>query len=199
MLSILASAKSCCEKIEIIIPSIQTDEMENIINFLYSGTIPADNKIILENLTKVFGFPENMIFTSNIKREIKEEPIENFTEHEENVMDFITSQEFDDKLDEKTTVPCSSVKSFEKTFDTTSRKRQSYSKEEETTELQSNKVAKNFICGFCGSSFSQNVILQLHVKGVHEQLKPFKCNECQESFTLNDSLIHHLKSVHQKK
>ena len=82
-----------------------------------------------------------------------------------------------------------------KTSDLDVRKRTSYSQDEGS---EPKKAAKNFICGFCGKDFSQNLILQLHVKGVHEQLKPFKCLICSETFALSESLTHHVKSAHQK-
>ena len=83
MLSILESANSCCEKLEILIPSLEKEELECLIDFLYSGTIPSDDSTtIKENLTTVFGFQEDMTFIdksrtfiNNSRHEIDQELI----------------------------------------------------------------------------------------------------------------------------
>ena len=288
MLSILESANSCCEKLEILIPSLQKEELECLIDFLYSGTIPSDDSTtIKENLTTVFGFQEDMTFIDKsrtfinnsrneidqeliAKTKIKQEAPDNMDQHEESVMDFLTSEEFNEGLDEVLseassheqlkTFKCQECQesfmleesllnhiklvhqkpspSLEKPQEII-RKRKSFSEEpsiecktaktiltskefndnlDEGSQSEASscskslekpqeiikeapieyKAAKNFICGFCGNSFSQNLILELHVKGVHGELKTFKCEQCPESFMLKESLSTHIKLVHQK-
>ena len=41
-----------------------------------------------------------MTFSNSTTNDIKQEPSENFDPHEERVMDFLTSKEFNDNLDE---------------------------------------------------------------------------------------------------
>ena len=288
MLSILESANSCCEKLEILIPSLHKEELECLIDFLYSGTIPSDDTTIKENLTTVFGFQEDMTFINNsrtfinnsrheidkeliAKTKIKQEAVENMDENFEGAMDFLASTEFNEGLDEVLSEASRSSKPLEipqeseiqetirkKPLENVTlvklkpieeitvekpveniRKRKSFSEEvlienktaknsltskefndnpdegfqseasscskslEKSQEIIKEapieyKAAKNFICGFCGNSFSQNLILELHVKGVHGELKTFKCEECPESFMLKESLSTHIKLVHQK-
>ena len=68
MLSILANTNSCYEKLQIFIPSLLKDDLECLVNFLYSGTIPENDEKILQNLKEVLGYPENMAFSSNSKK-----------------------------------------------------------------------------------------------------------------------------------
>ena len=60
---ILASVRCDCETLEIFCPNSKED-LENIIQFLSDGTIYCDTEIdffkILENLTKIYGFPNKM-------------------------------------------------------------------------------------------------------------------------------------------
>ena len=53
----------CCRKVEIFCPCSEK-ELESIVNFLYQGAISYSEAIdvanILCNLTKIFGFPENL-------------------------------------------------------------------------------------------------------------------------------------------
>ena len=65
MREILFSAKDhCCEKIEIFCPC-STEELNYLVYFLYNGEIYCDeNKDatqIIQNLSKVLGFPDNLI------------------------------------------------------------------------------------------------------------------------------------------
>ena len=54
---------TCCKEIEIFCPCFG-DELKPIVNFLYSGTICLselkDVAQILDNLTKMFGFEEDL-------------------------------------------------------------------------------------------------------------------------------------------
>jgi hypothetical protein len=63
--SVLSIANGyCCQKLEIFCPCSK-DELEDMIGFLYEGKIQcdADTDFIetLENLTKIFGFPEKFV------------------------------------------------------------------------------------------------------------------------------------------
>ena len=61
---------SCC-KMEIMCPSLAKDELNNIIQFLYTGRISCMNELfanqVFSNLTKLFGFPsKNFDFNGTI-------------------------------------------------------------------------------------------------------------------------------------
>ena len=59
----LLSSANCCSKVEILCPCSK-EELAHLVNFLYDGEIQYqsqnDSIKILENLSKIFGFPENL-------------------------------------------------------------------------------------------------------------------------------------------
>ena len=64
MQNILSSSKEgCCGTMQIFCPCSK-DEMDYIVKFLYTGTISYDKEMdlfkILDNLTEIFGFPDNL-------------------------------------------------------------------------------------------------------------------------------------------
>ena len=65
MREIISSAKEkCCEIIEILCPCSR-EELKHLVEFLCTGEIRCEKKVgplsqILDNLTKIFGFPENL-------------------------------------------------------------------------------------------------------------------------------------------
>ena len=67
----------CYGKLEIILPSISGNDLENIVTFLYSGRIlctdPTATSRILSNLTDLLGFPESMELSGAVKDEIQTE------------------------------------------------------------------------------------------------------------------------------
>ena len=67
----------CCGKLEIILPSISGNDLENIVTFLYSGRIlctdPMATSEILSNLTDLLGFPESLELSGAVKDEIQTE------------------------------------------------------------------------------------------------------------------------------
>ena len=61
---ILSSTKEqCCSTIEVLIPCSK-EELKHLVNFLYDGEIHCENESdslkVIENLQKIFGFPENL-------------------------------------------------------------------------------------------------------------------------------------------
>ena len=60
----LKSAKGqCCSEIEIFCPC-EKEDLQHLVRFLYDGEIICDNETdthkIFDNLSQIFGFPENM-------------------------------------------------------------------------------------------------------------------------------------------
>ena len=54
---------NCCSPVEILCPC-QKNELDQLVNFLYSGEIrsteESESLKTIENLIKIFGFPENL-------------------------------------------------------------------------------------------------------------------------------------------
>ena len=54
---------NCCSPVEILCPC-QKHDLDQLVNFLYSGEIrsteESESSKIIENLIKIFGFPENL-------------------------------------------------------------------------------------------------------------------------------------------
>ena len=64
MRQILTSAKGqCCSVIEIFCPC-KKEDLQHLVHFFYAGEIRCDNetdsRVIIDNLNKIFGFPQNM-------------------------------------------------------------------------------------------------------------------------------------------
>ena len=53
------------------------------------------------------------------------------------------------------------------------------------------------VCPFCNESFDGNY-LQIHVKTVHENLKPYRCSICNKSFGHKSEVKRHIKTIHEK-
>ena len=52
-------------------------------------------------------------------------------------------------------------------------------------------------CSDCGSTFSSQSNLRLHIDAVHEKKKPFLCSECGDSFSTQNNLKRHISTVHK--
>ena len=57
---------------------------------------------------------------------------------------------------------------------------------------------KAFQCQICAKNFGNKSHLNLHLKGVHENLKPFNCDLCAAAFLNYSGLTTHITTVHQK-
>ena len=53
-------------------------------------------------------------------------------------------------------------------------------------------------CLICEKYFTKNQGLNVHLKSVHENLKPFQCDICLSTFGLKGYLNVHVNSVHKK-
>ena len=70
MLEILKSSNCCSCKIEIFFPSLLTEDLKDMIKFLYTGEITCTDQKevheVLKNLTNFLGFPSSMGFKRNM-------------------------------------------------------------------------------------------------------------------------------------
>ena len=52
-------------------------------------------------------------------------------------------------------------------------------------------------CSDCGSTFSSQSNLKLHIEAIHEKKKPWLCSECGDSFSTQNNLKRHISTVHK--
>ena len=67
-------------------------------------------------------------------------------------------------------------------------------KEDCQTELV---ISKSKQCSDCGSTFSSQSNLRLHIDAVHEKKRPYLCSECGDSFSTQNNLKRHITAVHK--
>ena len=58
-------------------------------------------------------------------------------------------------------------------------------------------IFKSKQCSDCGSTFSTQSNLRLHVDAVHEKKRPYLCSECGDSFSTQNNLKRHISTVHK--
>ena len=51
----------------------------------------------------------------------------------------------------------------------------------------------------CSAGFFEKSHLDIHIRSVHEIIKPFRCSACDKSFTTSKGLLCHKKTVHVEK
>ena len=56
---------------------------------------------------------------------------------------------------------------------------------------------QDYICEFCGKSFSRANCLKEHIHSVHEGKRNKKCDLCDKSFSIEYQLKLHLNKIHQ--
>ena len=62
------------------------------------------------------------------------------------------------------------------------------------------KAVRKYKCGLCDKAYTQSNNLKLHIKYIHEGLKPqhkYKCDMCDKAYTQAHSLKSHVQSVHK--
>ena len=74
----------------------------------------------------------------------------------------------------------------------------SFSTSEELNEHHTASHVK-FQCMRCSAGFFEKSHLDLHIRSVHEIIKPFRCSTCDKSFTTSKGLLCHKKTVHVEK
>ena len=74
---------------------------------------------------------------------------------------------------------------------------QKIEKEDCQKEVVISKWKQNFQCSDCGSTFSSQSNLKLHIDAIHEKKKPWLCSECGDSFSTQNNLKRHISTVHK--
>ena len=126
MRAILASTKYH-DDIDIFCPSVSRKDLEYLVQFLYAGNIPCDNEKIscqiLDNLNKVFGFPDSMVLAlpnnagiCTINVEKNEVPVETLVKEED---DEITIDNHDISENPTEALKISNVETVDHSYSTT--------------------------------------------------------------------------------
>ena len=61
-----------------------------------------------------------------------------------------------------------------------------------------NNCLNRFKCLKCDMKFSQKIILQRHIKAIHDKIKDIECPKCDMKFTDKNNLHNHIKAIHDK-
>ena len=67
---------------------------------------------------------------------------------------------------------------------------------EESMEIKKRREKNK--CKFCRKGFTQPHTLKLHIKNVHEGVKPFKCPSCGKAFSIGQNMKRHIKIHHKE-
>ena len=177
----------CCSMIEIICPC-QKGDLQNLVQFLYDGEIHCDDetdyKVIFNNLSQIFGFPEDMHLRCE-KKFLDENPVgSSLCENIE-----VLSEAFENISNESSVMEQSDgAKNIEDGIVSQSK-----------LAVGKKKCAKNrFVCDDCGYAPRHKSTLERHVNAVHLKLKLFKCNICSYKSSRKSSIKKHVSEVHEK-
>jgi len=190
-----ASIGCCCSQIEIMCPSLTINELEIIVQFLYSGKISCANQGIAvkisNNLTELFGFPVNFLKVSLIKSPEKKCQIRNT--HEIPEQKSFSPTEIKQELTENIFIkqeiidpdPNSLCDPLDESELTTSEFRpvNHVTTTGINVELLVNEKATNTIkthhCSKCQKSFATSQVLKSHMLFSHSGAE---CNYCGTEF-----------------
>jgi len=170
----------CYGKLEIILPSISGNDLENIVTFLYSGRIlctdPMATSKILSNLTDLLGFPESMELSGAVKDEIQ-------TENQD-----------------MTYEPAYELNNYESPADyleypSPTKEQNQDNKVESGSETSGIKHRRSGDCPHCGQFFLK---LKMHIENKHSKSSPWKCHICDFSHHKNWGLQQHIRNNHQE-
>lgn len=225
MRNILHSTKNyCCKEIEIFCPCSK-DELESMVNFLYTGTFSSDKQISVtelnSNLTKILGFPKN-VFCVQDQTEIVDDTNTVFIplnpEEDNSDNDPLTS------LDTKNCSFSAENSTFgteNSTFSTENStfsdqsskmlkskgygaildngKKQMHSSFKKTVEkpFEKNENRNTFACSICNKKLKSEGHHRRHLNSCHQFEKPFECPMCNNNFEFENALTKHIISFHK--
>ena len=180
MKNVLLNNSMCCQNVEIFCPCSE-NELQTILDFLYNGkTTCHDNKEIakiLDNLTKVFGFPQNLF-------SVEERSMLNSPEFYYEVNESIEAKDITTYIDNEVIAlneTASRLDEFKIPINP-----------DPKTRLSQNQKNEFFHCILCDKKFSRKMNFKEHSLLLHKH----QCNSCERKFakqvqlTRHDSLIH---------
>ena len=208
---ILSSSKEhCCGTIEVLCPCSRV-ELKHLVNFLSDGEINCENETdllkVIENLQKIFGFPENLDLSYQN---------ETFFDSVNNIEAMtITGEVFEDILDDPNAekvviIPLRSkdvrgkhVANYQGKEDNvldngekevSEKKKKSKKNTLKKAKVSSMKRYPKLFCNDCGGSFLFKSQLQSHLNEVHLKLRPYECDQCQKTFSRKYNLNLHIET-----
>jgi uncharacterized Zn-finger protein len=181
------------------------------VNFLSDGEISCENESdllkVIENLQKIFGFPENLDLSYQN---------EAFFDSVNNIEAMaITEEVFEDILDDPNAekvviIPLKSkdvrgkhVANYQGKEDNvldngekevSEKKKKSKKNTRKKAKVSSMKRYPKLFCNDCGGSFLFKSQLQSHINAVHQKIRPFECDQCQKTFSRKYNLNLHIQS-----
>ena len=215
MQEIVKSLDCCCCKIEIMCPSLTKQDLEIMVQFLYSGKISHFNQncmpAIIGILTDILGFP--IILKNNeIQTDYEALDEQSLKDNKENIKEEIIPSpicENDLTFDETVgTIPMpldeneleNDTKDFFKPED--------WKGKSKGSAVYDDEGNKKYECLKCKAEFKQKQRLDNHIAAIHEGNKPFVCYEregkkkfqclaCKSEFSEKGSLDNHISAVHE--
>ena len=167
----------CCQNLEIFLPC-SANELKYLVTFLYEGQINCESETncqqILENLSKIFGFPTET-FVEECQKQFR-------INEDTNVIGIFKSENILPPLVEyhlnPSTIPENSNFNCKKVKEETLKKKKIWS------------------CPICDDVFKNRNSFRDHIASVHKGKKPFKCSQCEIRFLHADSLTKHTSKAH---
>ena len=222
---ILTSANErCCGTVEVFCPCSK-DELSHLVKFLYDGEIHCakeefDSLKILENLSKIFGFDENLSFQnhweepsqadesfcSSTDAELlgdKEEALDNIivipilksinpieSRRKAHKSGGAKRRFFKGNGRRKQSLKCSEF--FRSGIDKSDLTQHMEQVHEKITSIHEEKKS----CLICVTDFLGSIALKRHIKSVHEGKEPNSCKICDQVFSKYLCLKRHIETVH---
>ena len=162
---------------------INHQEMESILEFIYSGGVTFNQ----ERLKEFLNVAKNLEI-KGISNEEPESYDENVTNHQKPE---ILNDDTDDSKETSATQSTSHLASNQEIMGD-SQLQVNY----EETFLCETKNEGMFVCDHCQSQFTRKDSLRTHIKLLHEGMK-YPCNQCDYQAPQKHNLIIHVKSRHE--
>ena len=199
MQNILKNANHCCKVLEIITPCSK-NELEYIVNLLYSGRISCLKQFemlqVQENLTKIFGFPASLFTYENPSKSNLEKGHK--IEEKLEVSDEIT----DEKKKVEAVVSSIDIKNNTNNNSLASLSKKTYSKKSQSFSRVDIRPIEEFISHSETFNPNENKLtnseidpLQSDVIDFQEE-KPFQCTDCGQNFDIVKCFKRHTSLDH---
>jgi hypothetical protein len=196
----LESAKEhCCGKLEIICPCDKED-LNHLVHFLYDGEIHCNEEFdtirVLDNLTKIFGFPYNLRSFCYSNLEVNDFFVEDDQIYASN------SENRDSIIGSNTVLILPIHESVMKNVEEIEEEigpEQTLQHKSEAEKVVKKKISRKFVCDWVTESISDALVKKpKNISKSNLKQKKYQCNQCQETFSHDKNLRAHKNMVHLK-